>query len=55
LRGALKSGVDALADHAALELRKSPCDLERELAHGRRGVDVVLVEVPVAAIPSEWR
>src|SRR6516164_6890017 len=47
--GAGQPGVDALADHRALELCKRTGDLEEQLAHRRRRVEVLLVEVEVNA------
>jgi len=45
LYGPLQSGIDALADHAALELGKGARDLEHQLS-GRRGrVDRLLIEI----------
>jgi hypothetical protein len=47
--GALQAGVNARADHRALELGECASDLEHELACRRRGVDCLLIEVQVHA------
>jgi len=36
-------------DHGSLELRKCPSDLEQQLAHRYRGVDILPIEVEVDA------
>jgi hypothetical protein len=45
LDGPLEAGVDTLADHTALELRKRSRHLKHQVASGRRGVDRLLVEL----------
>jgi hypothetical protein len=45
--GSLQPGVDALADHAALELGERAGHLEDQFAHRRGGIDVLLIEVEV--------
>ena len=47
--GALQPGIDARADHRALELGERTRDLEHELARWRRGVERLLIEVQVDA------
>ena len=42
-RGPAEAGVDALADHGALELGKSPADLKYEATSGGGRVDRLLV------------
>jgi hypothetical protein len=49
LHSALEPCMDALTDHAALELRKSAGDLKHQLAHWRSRVDGLLVEVQINA------
>src|SRR6476661_8893073 len=44
---ALEAGFDALANHCALKLSERAGDLENELAHRRRRVDGLLVEVEI--------
>ena len=41
--------MDALADHAALELSEGAGNLEYQRAHRRGGVDVLLIEVEIDA------
>src|SRR5262245_4942396 len=43
--GALEAGFDALADHCALKLSERAGDLENELAHRRRRVDGLLIQI----------
>ena len=42
--GPLQPGIDALADHAALELGKGTRDLEHQPGRWRRRVDSLLIE-----------
>src|SRR5690242_5240552 len=39
--------MDALADHAALELRKSAGDLKYKLAHRRSRINSLLIEIQI--------
>ena len=45
--------MDALLDHGALELGERARDLKNQLAHGRRGVDRLLIEIQVDAARFE--
>src|SRR5262245_2502138 len=45
---------DALADHGALKLTEGACDLEQQLAVGRGGIDVLLIEIQIDAHGLEW-
>src|SRR5215469_11225743 len=46
---ALKAGVDALTDHAALKLGKGTADLKHEFACRGGGVDRLLIEIQIDA------
>src|SRR5215471_11016254 len=47
--GALEARFDALANHRPLKLSKRAGDLENELAHRRRRVDGLLIQIQIHA------
>jgi hypothetical protein len=47
LPGSFNAEVDTLLDHRALKFRKGARDLEDQLSHRGRGVDVLLIEIKV--------
>ena len=46
---ALEAGFDSLANHCALKLSERAGDLENELAHRRRRVDGLLIQIQIHA------
>src|SRR6516225_7435795 len=50
---ALEAGFDSLANHCALKLSERAGDLENELAHRRRRVDGLLVQIQIHAAGFE--
>src|SRR5262249_21071218 len=47
--GALEARFDSLANHCALKLSERAGDLENELAHRRRRVDGLLIQIQIHA------